>query len=241
MAKVLVDILDDLLLTEPLATHPCEENYPLPSPKDLRGKILIKNKKLQPPATTKANNQKTLKTITPSSSDPSADIGTTSSSFGRSFGGSAAHLTNASNNPRCAILCDDSSSDEDAFWRRIDVLERASCSNDILVESKATRAMSDLVIYCVPVRFAGFARAQEAKRSYEMSSFSEDRALSLTRDFTRDFQAYNQRQCSRIYPHGLRFASSNFNPYPFWQAGCQMVALNYQTLGQAKHLCDRLC
>lgn len=34
----------------------------------------------------------------------------------------------------------------------------------------------------------------------------------------------------RVYPGPLRFTSSNFNPAPFWAAGVQMTALNYQTL-----------
>ena len=36
---------------------------------------------------------------------------------------------------------------------------------------------------------------------------------------------------SRIYPKGTRMDSSNYSPQPFWNAGCQMVALNYQTMG----------
>lgn len=44
---------------------------------------------------------------------------------------------------------------------------------------------------------------------------------------------YNKRQMSRIYPKGTRMDSSNYSPQPFWNAGCQMVALNYQTMGKA--------
>ena len=102
---------------------------------------------------------------------------------------------------------------------------------DALAESKATQAMSDLVHYVVPVRFISFTHAEERNRSYEISSFSEDRAQSLIREYAREFVAYNQRQLSRIYPRGTRFDSSNYNPYLFWPVGCQMVALNYQTLG----------
>jgi hypothetical protein len=32
---------------------------------------------------------------------------------------------------------------------------------------------------------------------------------------------------------GTRFDSSNFDPILFWYAGCQIVALNYQTPGPA--------
>lgn len=46
------------------------------------------------------------------------------------------------------------------------------------------------------------------------------------------FHRYNKRQMSRIYPKGTRVDSSNYTPQPFWTVGCQMVALNYQTMGR---------
>lgn len=44
--------------------------------------------------------------------------------------------------------------------------------------------------------------------------------------------SYNKRQMSRVYPKGTRMDSSNFMPQMFWNAGCQMVALNFQTMGK---------
>ena len=44
--------------------------------------------------------------------------------------------------------------------------------------------------------------------------------------------SYNKRQLSRIYPRGTRVDSSNFMPQVYWNAGCQLVALNFQTLGE---------
>lgn len=44
---------------------------------------------------------------------------------------------------------------------------------------------------------------------------------------------YNKQQLSRIYPKGTRVDSSNYMPQLFWNAGCQLVALNFQTLGKA--------
>ena len=34
----------------------------------------------------------------------------------------------------------------------------------------------------------------------------------------------------RIYPFGLRFGSSNYNPVPMLQCGCQLVSLNTQNV-----------
>lgn len=42
-------------------------------------------------------------------------------------------------------------------------------------------------------------------------------------------QAYNTRNMTRIYPKASRVDSSNYNPMAAWNAGCQIVAMNYQT------------
>jgi hypothetical protein len=34
----------------------------------------------------------------------------------------------------------------------------------------------------------------------------------------------------RIYPFGLRFGSTNYNPIPMLQCGCQLVSLNTQNV-----------
>ena len=291
MAKYLVDVFGDSLVTQPLKTHPIEDNYPLPSPNDLKYKILIKNKKLHQNINSKPSNlsgqsfiQKTDSTVT-SFSDQIYCMETISTSpirschsnpamdsiyhrhkvFNEGRNGTQAvefNLPLASNNNRNEILSeeDHNSSDDDDISTttttdntvEINDSNLNSNSSEVLIsdqstnmgnnlshpinndapaESKATTAMSDLVHYIVPVRFVTFAHAEERNRSYEISSFSEDKAQSLIRDHAKDFVAYNYRQLSRIYPRGTRFESSNYNPYLFWPVGCQMVALNYQTLG----------
>jgi phosphatidylinositol phospholipase C beta len=240
MAQYLVDIFGNNLITEPLKTHPCEENSPLPSPNDLKYKILIKNKKLHTHPTPKVNNQNIQRprTITAtSSSELSADISTVSSSptqsyFTTSSDGSFRRQQAVNSNPRrCLVFDDEDSSDDD----RPNPIELQTPNSDAVPESKPTKALSDLVHYTVPINFTTFARAEELNRHYEMSSFSEEKAQNLIRDYAKDFLAYNQRQISRIYPRGTRLDSRNFNPYIFWPIGCQMVALNYQTLGEKQN------
>lgn len=72
----------------------------------------------------------------------------------------------------------------------------------------------------------------EKNRFYEMSSFDEKQATILLKERPIEFVKYNKQQLSRVYPSGKRFDSSNFMPQVFWNAGCQLVALNYQTLGK---------
>ena len=73
-------------------------------------------------------------------------------------------------------------------------------------------------------------KQQEKGRFYEMSSFDEKQATALLKERPIEFVNYNKHQLSRVYPAGYRFDSSNFMPQLFWNCGCQLVALNYQTL-----------
>lgn len=94
-------------------------------------------------------------------------------------------------------------------------------------------------------------------KCYEMSSFDEKQATTLLKERPLEFVNYNKHQLSRVYPAGTRFDSSNFMPQVrhfcsvtnrvvcfnyflleqlFWNAGCQLVALNYQTMDLAMQL-----
>lgn len=89
--------------------------------------------------------------------------------------------------------------------------------------------LSSLVNYTQPVKFQGFEYADENNIHFHMSSFAETAALGCLKSQAIEFVNYNKRQLSRIYPKGTRADSSNFLPQIFWNAGCQMVALNFQT------------
>lgn len=90
--------------------------------------------------------------------------------------------------------------------------------------------MSNLVNYVQPVKFNSFEACKKIDRSYEMSSFVETKALELLKESPVEFVEYNKMQLSRIYPKGTRVDSSNYMPQVFWNAGCQLVALNFQTI-----------
>eukprot|EP00698_Gefionella_okellyi_P008306 TRINITY_DN2057_c0_g1_i1.p1 TRINITY_DN2057_c0_g1~~TRINITY_DN2057_c0_g1_i1.p1 ORF type:complete len:642 (-),score=155.79 TRINITY_DN2057_c0_g1_i1:1906-3831(-) len=83
------------------------------------------------------------------------------------------------------------------------------------------------LIHLKSVHFKSFDRADA--RCYEMSSFSERKVGSFLKKQPQELVAYNRKQMARIYPMGIRFDSSNYDPVPSWNAGCQIVALNYQT------------
>ncbi|GAB6020072.1 phospholipase c beta [Chamberlinius hualienensis] len=103
-------------------------------------------------------------------------------------------------------------------------------------ESEAGAEMSALVNYIQPVHYHSFEVSEKRNRSYEISSFVETTATNLLKEHPVDFVNYNKRQLSRIYPKGTRVDSSNYMPQVFWNAGCQLVALNFQTLDLAMQL-----
>lgn len=84
--------------------------------------------------------------------------------------------------------------------------------------------------------FAGFEVAEEENCSFKMSSFAEATALGYLRTYAIELVNYNKRQLSRIYPKGARVESSNFMPQIFWNSGCQLVSLNFQTPDLAMQL-----
>ncbi|XP_074499229.1 1-phosphatidylinositol 4,5-bisphosphate phosphodiesterase eta-2a isoform X1 [Sebastes fasciatus] len=99
---------------------------------------------------------------------------------------------------------------------------------------KLSRALSDLVKY---TRSVGLYDVEaQASCSWQVSSLSETKAHQVMQQKATSFIHFNQRQLSRIYPSSYRVDSSNFNPQPFWSAGCQLVALNYQSEGRVLQL-----
>ncbi|GLD69644.1 1-phosphatidylinositol 4,5-bisphosphate phosphodiesterase beta-1-like protein [Lates japonicus] len=103
-------------------------------------------------------------------------------------------------------------------------------------EAIATEEMSTLVNYVQPTKFNSFEASKKAARCYHMSSFVETKALEHLTKSPVEFVEYNKSQLSRIYPKGTRVDSSNFMPQLFWNAGCQLVALNYQTIDLSMQL-----
>lgn len=61
-----------------------------------------------------------------------------------------------------------------------------------------------------------------ANYSWQVSSLSETKAHQVMQQKATSFINFNQQQLSRIYPSSYRVDSSNFNPQPFWNAGCQL-------------------
>ncbi|XP_045865367.1 1-phosphatidylinositol 4,5-bisphosphate phosphodiesterase beta-2 isoform X3 [Meles meles] len=215
MAEYCRMMFGEMLLTEPLEKFPLKPGIPLPSPEDLRGKILIKNKKNQfsVPAT------------------PSKEPGGGAEN-------SCPPSTSAGEDPVWAGEDgaepeEEEVEEEEEESGNLDEEELKKMQSDegtAGLEVTAYEEMSSLVNYIQPTKFISFEFSAQKNRSYVISSFTELKAYDLLSKASVQFVDYNKRQMSRIYPKGTRMDSSNYMPQMFWNAGCQMVALNFQTM-----------
>uniref|UniRef100_A0A8D2ZXZ6 1-phosphatidylinositol 4,5-bisphosphate phosphodiesterase n=1 Tax=Scophthalmus maximus TaxID=52904 RepID=A0A8D2ZXZ6_SCOMX len=210
MAEYCRSIFGDALLTEPLEKYLLESGVPLPSPLELMGKILVKNKKKHH-KTSGSTKKKLSEQVSNTYSDSSSVCEPSSPSAGT------------------AESEDEDDDDDDCKKGSMDEGTAGR-------EAFATEEMSNLVIYIQPVKFNSFEASKKINRSFQMSSFVETKALEQLTKSPVEFVEYNKLQLSRIYPKGTRVDSSNYNPQLFWNAGCQLVALNFQTIDLSMQL-----
>ncbi|CAF0929758.1 unnamed protein product [Rotaria sordida] len=97
---------------------------------------------------------------------------------------------------------------------------------------KLSRAFSDLVCILRSAPFEDFNTAFNEQQSDQVCTFSENAALRLATSDAEEFINYNKLFISRVTPGTWRVDSSNLNPQDFWNVGCQMVSMNYQTAGK---------
>ncbi|XP_014187703.1 1-phosphatidylinositol 4,5-bisphosphate phosphodiesterase beta-4 isoform X2 [Haplochromis burtoni] len=287
MAKYCEEIFGDLLLKQPLENYAIEPGRPLPSPSELKRKILIKNKRLKPEVEQKQleafkkhmeagetntpaiimgeeneddteNGEKEAEDKDLNSEAPSSVSEATSEKESNSVSQSNAvssrkddeqsnsikkvpedEVTEISEATDATDISE--ASDQDNNKKTVDVaedLEEALIAQYTYVGATTNihPYLSAMVNYAQPVKFQSFDVAEERNIHHNMSSFNESVGLGYLKTNAIEFVNYNKRQMSRIYPKGGRVDSSNYMPQIFWNAGCQMVSLNFQTPDLAMQL-----
>ncbi|XP_050994379.1 1-phosphatidylinositol 4,5-bisphosphate phosphodiesterase beta-4 isoform X5 [Labeo rohita] len=269
MAKYCEEIFGDLLLKQPLEGFPIESGQPLPSPNDLKRKILIKNKRLKPEVEQKQlesfkkhmeagemsiqagedendedldsaldgkelnSDMKTSNTLS-LSEDPSDPDAQDSSLRKKIPDDDVTEISEATEITDATDVSE--ASDLENKKKGVETAEDADAEQQLIASYKYEGAttnihpyLSAMVNYAQPVKFQGFEVAEERNIHHNMSSFNESVGLGYLKTNAIEFVNYNKRQMSRIYPKGGRVDSSNYMPQIFWNAGCQMVSLNFQT------------
>ncbi|KAA0723702.1 1-phosphatidylinositol 4,5-bisphosphate phosphodiesterase beta-3 [Triplophysa tibetana] len=230
MADYCRSMFGDALLIDPLDKNPLVPGQPLPSPNELRGKILIKNKKKHHNRDSKGGSIKRKN----GTGDLCLDISLSDGDVGQNLSNGGERL--AGRMTKDLDICksidrgDGESDDEEEELGPDPEPQKDTDEGTAYSEVNATEEMSTLVNYIEPVKFKSFEVARKRNKYFEMSSFVETKGMETLKNFPSDFVEYNKKQLSRIYPKGTRVDSSNYMPQLFWNVGCQMVALNFQTL-----------
>lgn len=204
MADYIMTMLGDKLVTSTIDDKMPTE---LPSPEALKFKILIKNKKL----------------------------GTLEETLGRK--GMDSHGQTGEFEEE---QTSDEESDDEPSQLKQPLLKKRQASwkgpapprkKQRMKKVKLALALSELVIYTKSRKFINFEDSGEQQCFYENNSFGEAKARKLGKLLANEFVQHTVKFIARIYPKGSRANSSNYNPQEFWNFGCQMVALNFQTSG----------
>ncbi|NXY22257.1 PLCZ1 phosphodiesterase, partial [Atrichornis clamosus] len=212
MAHYLKSILGDKLLTSPIGGE--VDMIQLPSPEALKFKVLVKNKKAGTIEEGMVRKEQNIRGETGEVSD--------------------------------SDLSDDYDTDDTLPLQRSKSPakrkgERRYSSQPPKkpkVKAKIAIALSDLVIYTKSQKFVSFEHSLHNQKCFENNSIGESLARKLVKNSAKEFISHTRRFITRIYPKGTRMSSSNYNPQEFWNVGCQMVALNFQTPGTQMELQD---
>uniref|UniRef100_A0A3Q1FRI3 Phosphoinositide phospholipase C n=1 Tax=Acanthochromis polyacanthus TaxID=80966 RepID=A0A3Q1FRI3_9TELE len=236
MAQYLIEILGDKL---DVSSIKADESGRLPSPEALRGKILVKGKKLPPNIDENAEEGDVSDEDSADEMEDDCKLmnGDTSANRKQVENIAKKKLDNLMKESKIRDREDPDSFTIAALPPAVKPTDKTDSKVKCRLGKKTmklSRALSDLVKY---TRSVGLYDIEaQANCSWQVSSLSETKAHQVMQQKATSFIHFNQRQLSRIYPSSYRVDSSNFNPQPFWNAGCQLVALNYQSEGRVLQL-----
>ncbi|KAL4934122.1 putative 1-phosphatidylinositol-4,5-bisphosphate phosphodiesterase Plc1 [Aspergillus undulatus] len=235
MVKIMKDTFGDQLILEPILSN----SFVLPSPDELKRRILIKVK-------TCDETPDTLRQDTSNSVPGHGRKRSASSPFMRPSmldGPGLPPLPSLSSPPtvgsdglgpgpflvperRSFTTTSISSATEDSDGALVSIRKEKKRRQ----KSKITKPLSDLGIYTRGYKWHSFS-SPESQTFNHVYSFAERSFESVCREPNNKalFEKHNQKYLTRVYPSGFRLRSSNFDPLKFWRRGVQMAALNWQT------------
>ncbi|XP_032711315.1 1-phosphatidylinositol 4,5-bisphosphate phosphodiesterase zeta-1 isoform X3 [Lontra canadensis] len=203
MADILQCVFGDSLLSDMLDDFPDK----LPSPEVLKFKILVRNKKIGSLMETRERKGSDKHGQVAEYEEIDQDVD-----------------DEVKASKSLAVL-------EDNSEERSDTINVAGLPLFRRRRVKVAMALSDLVIYTKAEKFRSFQYSRLYQQFNESNSIGESEARKLLKLKAHEFILHTRMFITRIYPKAMRADSSNFNPQEFWNIGCQMVALNFQTPG----------
>lgn len=257
MARILQDTLGELLLSQPIPSRPVlGAGDELPSPEDLKYKVLVKAKNVSVSVDIlKPNDRTQAGPFTSPSLQRDGTTGLVPGSF--EFATSATDTTTTTDSEVESRLSgakqlvrrvtrrghrDRGVSNGSLGERDGDATDTRGTGQDgqgfAVPGSKHSKTMSSalasLLIYTIGVKCRGFNK-KETYATQHMVSLSERTARKMIRDPVSNeaLIKHNRSHLTRVYPSMMSLArlhaSRNFVPLDMWATGCQLVALNWQT------------
>ncbi|XP_071351085.1 1-phosphatidylinositol 4,5-bisphosphate phosphodiesterase eta-2 [Trachinotus anak] len=243
MAEYLREVLQDKLDLSNVNMHECKK---LPSPEVLKGKVLVKGKKLPANLESDAEEGDVSDEDTGDEEEEEDDDDDDNPQDGNSvnsanqpkkkrrFGRSIIRSFKRKRKKKIRVknkAMSDGESDYSSSRERSQIVYHPKKRKTM----RLSRALSDLVKYTKSVRVHD-VETQAFANSWQVSSLNETVMNQILQLKPGELVRFNQRQLLRVYPSNYRVDSSNFNPQPYWNAGCHMVAMNYQTEGRMLEL-----
>jgi len=190
------------------------------SPMELKGKIVIRDKPIKKKSKSKSKNAKQIADgeetpdLEPQVEDDEAPDNTLANP-------ASGILSNSS-----LSIIEDEDEDEEEDEEDVEAAKTLGV-NDELLRIMYIKNVKLKVVHDKSKKLVDYS--EPAFRS--SSSIVEGKMHKLTKIGypMRDISTYAQRHLVRVYPAGSRVDSSNYDPTSAWNAGCQIVALNYQT------------
>lgn len=255
MARILKETLGEMLLSQPLDSRPLPGvDDELPSPDDLKFKVLVKAKNVSAAdAQRNPNDKRMLSTVGSSTQhkdgtsmvpamvrEPptsATDTTTTTDSEIESRLASAKQLVRRVTRRGHRGEAAASGAPRERNGEKANVMG-AQREDTGRASKQAKKLMSttlaSLLIYTIGVKCRGLNK-KESYATQHMVSLSEKTALKMIRDpiSNEALIKHNRSHLTRVYPSMMSFArlhaSRNFVPLDMWATGCQLVALNWQT------------
>ncbi|KAJ3834610.1 hypothetical protein F5878DRAFT_568314 [Lentinula raphanica] len=224
----------------------------LPSPEELKGRILVKAKKIHSSvdkdnqilvhsSSTSSGKDVLLESAfdvsasSPSDADPSFELRTRTRTPSRR----RSSLGNITKDPDLLKRIrgrgkSDSSPPPSSYSPRRPKAMGSSASRHSSSDesskgsSKTSPDLLSLLVYTVGVKYRGINKT-EVYRPEEMFSLSEKMANKMLKVGMIDLIKHTRGHLVRIYPQGTRVNSTNYLPHRYWSTGAQLVAINWQT------------
>ncbi|KAJ7126621.1 PLC-like phosphodiesterase [Mycena crocata] len=201
----------------------------LPSPEQLKGRIMIKTKNLYVAAELEA-----IKAHKKAAEDAAAKA----AHLDAELPSSSSESSSESESETAVVMeeINEEISQLKSKWKKLRGKPSSSTSNPTDPKAKKAKVpmsmkLASLLVYTVGVKCRGIGKTEEYAPE-QIFSLSENTANKYIKEGVgiEDLIRHTQTHVVRIYPKGTRVQSTNYEPLQYWAAGCQLVALNIQTM-----------